>query len=258
MLIHYDKVGVLKPEYIDPDTKYRYYSIQQLKSLAMIKSLQAVGVSLGDIKEKYLNTNIEGYIKNLKREEKIIEDKFNEIQRAKKIIEDKLACLEEITDMGYDTEFKIKNFPLRHVVSSPVKNKTMEDLTPIIVDLNVMVDLEKKVLGRNFLVVGELAAIKKYPRNNLQDEEILLGIFSKTDISVEGPVKMKFEAGTYLCFYREGFFLEAEDSDIIEEWCRENDYDVEGSLLMMPVILPFLNMEKKLYQVQIKVKKIGG
>ena len=30
-LRHYEKLGLLQPEYIDPDTGYRYYSIRQFE-----------------------------------------------------------------------------------------------------------------------------------------------------------------------------------------------------------------------------------
>ena len=29
LLRHYDKIGLLKPEYTDPETGYRYYSVRQ-------------------------------------------------------------------------------------------------------------------------------------------------------------------------------------------------------------------------------------
>ncbi|WP_372713385.1 MerR family transcriptional regulator [Ilyobacter sp.] len=250
MLIHYDKMDILKPAYTDPETKYRYYSIQQIKSLAMIKSLQAIGVSLGEIKKNYLNTNMKEYIKNLRMEEKIVEKKFLEIQRAKKIIEDKLNCLEEIVDLKEEIEFKIKNIPLRYLIYSVVKSKKLEDLPPVVIGL------EKRNQGRDFLTVGDIAAVKYNPENKEEKEEILLGIFSKGDTSGDGFKNLKFDGGEYLSFYRKGFFLEGENSDIIEEWCSKNSYKPVGNALLIPLLLPFLNLEESMYQVQIKVNKL--
>ena len=248
MLIHYDKMDILKPAYTDPDTKYRYYSIQQIKSLAMIKSLQAIGVSLGEIKKNYLNTNMKEYIKNLRMEEKIVEKKFLEIQRAKKIIEDKLNCLEEIVDLKEEIEFKIKNMPLRYLIYSVVKSKKLEDLPPVIVDL------EKRNQGRDFLTVGDIAAVKNH--SGTEKEEILLGIFSKAEKSDDGFKNLKFDEGEHLCFYRKGFFLDRDDSDIIEEWCSKNGYKSVGNALIIPLLLPFLNLEESMYQVQVKINKL--
>lgn len=46
----YDKIGLFKPSYTDPDNQYRYYSNTQLFYLDIIKSLKHVGVPLGEIK----------------------------------------------------------------------------------------------------------------------------------------------------------------------------------------------------------------
>lgn len=46
-LRHYDKIGLLKPYHIDPETGYRYYSISQYEVLGTIKDLRSIGFSLG-------------------------------------------------------------------------------------------------------------------------------------------------------------------------------------------------------------------
>jgi DNA-binding transcriptional MerR regulator len=48
-LRHYDAVGLLKPEKVDPFTGYRYYSARQLRSLNRILALKEVGFSLEEI-----------------------------------------------------------------------------------------------------------------------------------------------------------------------------------------------------------------
>ena len=48
-LRHYDALGLLKPEKVDPFTGYRYYSAKQLQSLNRILALKEVGFSLEEI-----------------------------------------------------------------------------------------------------------------------------------------------------------------------------------------------------------------
>ncbi|MFN8502586.1 MerR family transcriptional regulator [Kouleothrix sp.] len=47
----YDKLGLLKPALVDPDTDYRYYSIDQLPRLNRILALKDLGFSLEQIAE---------------------------------------------------------------------------------------------------------------------------------------------------------------------------------------------------------------
>ncbi len=48
-LRHYDTLGLLKPEKVDPFTGYRYYSARQLQALNRILALKEVGLSLDEI-----------------------------------------------------------------------------------------------------------------------------------------------------------------------------------------------------------------
>ena len=49
-LRHYDQLGLLIPEYSDPQTGYRYYSASQLPRLNRILALKEMGMSLDQIK----------------------------------------------------------------------------------------------------------------------------------------------------------------------------------------------------------------
>ena len=45
----YDEKGLLKPRYIDPETGYRYYDINQNARLDMIVYMKELGMSLAQI-----------------------------------------------------------------------------------------------------------------------------------------------------------------------------------------------------------------
>lgn len=49
-LRYYDNIGLLKPEYVNPQSGYRYYSVNQFELLNTIKYLRALDVSIEDIK----------------------------------------------------------------------------------------------------------------------------------------------------------------------------------------------------------------
>jgi DNA-binding transcriptional MerR regulator len=49
MLRHYDEVGLLKPDHVDAESSYRYYSAQQLPRLNRILALQDLGFTLEQI-----------------------------------------------------------------------------------------------------------------------------------------------------------------------------------------------------------------
>ena len=50
-LYHYDAIGLLSPVLRDQNSKHRYYAIGQLADINMIRTLQAFGMSLSEIKK---------------------------------------------------------------------------------------------------------------------------------------------------------------------------------------------------------------
>ena len=48
-LRHYEKLGLIHPEYTDPDSGYRYYGVQQFERLNTIRYLRALDMPLEDI-----------------------------------------------------------------------------------------------------------------------------------------------------------------------------------------------------------------
>ena len=57
-LRHYDRLGLLRPAYLDPITDYRYYTLDQLPRLNRILALKDLGLSLEDI-ARMLDDHIE-------------------------------------------------------------------------------------------------------------------------------------------------------------------------------------------------------
>lgn len=55
----YDEIDLLKPAYIDPESKYRYYTIEQNARLDLIAYMKDLGMSLKEIQNVLNNENID-------------------------------------------------------------------------------------------------------------------------------------------------------------------------------------------------------
>lgn len=51
MLRHYDSIGLLTPQVIDPHSGYRFYEIAQLQRLNRIVALKALGIRLDQVRQ---------------------------------------------------------------------------------------------------------------------------------------------------------------------------------------------------------------
>ena len=93
LLIHYDRIGLLKPK----ETKsngYRYYSIKQLYIFDAIRFLLDAGMSTKEVKEYLAERttdlfldNIQGLVGNLKEQRAILDSKIGMMEKLKYITE---------------------------------------------------------------------------------------------------------------------------------------------------------------------------
>jgi len=75
VLRHYDKIGLIKPDYIDKFTDYRYYDPEQAKDFELISKFKKLGFSLKDVKKIITLWDIHS-----QETEKIFDDKIKELE----------------------------------------------------------------------------------------------------------------------------------------------------------------------------------
>jgi DNA-binding transcriptional MerR regulator len=113
-LHYYDKIGLLCP-ISRGDNNYRYYSSGQLMEVNVIRTLQALGLSLGEIKE-IISTRTPSRIEGvLSSQTDIIQSKIDSWQRAR----DLLAALRESIRSGINADenlISIRHMPEERVI----------------------------------------------------------------------------------------------------------------------------------------------
>jgi len=75
VLRHYDKIGLIKPDYIDKFTDYRYYDPKQVKDFELISKFKKLGFSLKDVKKIMTLWDTRA-----QETEKIFDDKIKELE----------------------------------------------------------------------------------------------------------------------------------------------------------------------------------
>lgn len=94
-LLYYEKLGLLTPAYVNPNTKYRYYSPEQLQLLDRILVAIELGIPL---KQLHTYENQDGFVLNKEMMEdakKIAQEKIKKIQSGLSAIEYGLQHMQE-------------------------------------------------------------------------------------------------------------------------------------------------------------------
>jgi len=80
-LIYYDKIGLIRPREVDPETGYRYYDLDQCEDLDVILFLKGLGMKLKEIKTYRNQSSSLARIKLLESQERTIRRKLDQIHR---------------------------------------------------------------------------------------------------------------------------------------------------------------------------------
>lgn len=92
-LRHYDRIDLFKPQFVDPHTGYRYYSIFQYEVLGTIKELREIGMNTAEIKQYFNERNIRNSTELLAAKHEELIQKVKELIALEENVRDKLQFL---------------------------------------------------------------------------------------------------------------------------------------------------------------------
>lgn len=192
-LRYYDSVGLLKPEKVDPDTGYRYYSTRQFERLNAIKYLRALDMPVERIRHFFENKDTDTLMELLleqQRETKLLQERLEQISRK---LETRIEQLSDALSSRLN-EISIRHIPKRRIA---VLKK----------DISLEEDLE-------------------YPIRELERQSRLQAVMflGKVGVSISGKKLLK---GEFDGFSKILVLLEqGEKSPGKEEYLEEQDYAV--------------------------------
>ncbi len=132
-LRHYENIGLLKPEYVSPDSGYRYYGTKQFEVLNTIRYLRALDMPLSEIEDFLKNKDIKLIEEKLLQQKEIVLQKQQELKRIEQKIDHRLNWLLDAQNTPLNTISLVQLPACRIVwVDDPLKIDGFLDMeTPI-------------------------------------------------------------------------------------------------------------------------------
>lgn len=90
-LRHYEQIGLLLPEKVDPRTGYRYYGVRQFELLNNIRYLRALEMPLEEITAYMQNRDVDSIEEKLLHQKELIARKKQELDQMERKIDNRLA-----------------------------------------------------------------------------------------------------------------------------------------------------------------------
>lgn len=121
-LLYYEKIGILKPAYVNPETKYRYYSPDQLPALDLIQTAVRLGIPLKQLHEyvdedgNVLNEKLMTYVHNLSIE------KIRSMQVQLRAVDYNLGCIIKNEQYSNEDGFFTREFIQRKAIFTAIED----------------------------------------------------------------------------------------------------------------------------------------
>lgn len=230
-LRHYDKIGLLKPAWRDPDTGVRYYSLSpDHDKLGTILELRDLGLSLGEISDYFQNRNLRKSCEALKAKQAEIDREIERLAERRGIIGKKVRALDAALNTNYPFgEVRRCHLPRRQVLASPL-------MTPSLVDLNREFILLSQQLEETAPVVGTDRIGISFEFDAAGELRMRAGMVLK-NCPDEGSLFEELDEAEYLCMYRFGDALDIEGSwNAMRQYAKDNGLPLASELIEIFVI----------------------
>ena len=211
-LRYYDRLGILKPAYINPDTGYRYYAIEQMLMLDMILLCLGLDIPLKQMQEymdKEGHLDMKGLLKDgrkkAEQKAKRIQDTLFQIDG----LERRIRGAEEIRNKGSDSYSKY--IGERMVIALPWNYPSTDDKA-YMSEVTKLYSLSQKLELTVFYQQGII-----HHRKGEEAKSYIFLEIQQTD--VKDPGIFNLPEGTYECSVSEDTRIdeEAETKDLTEE-----------------------------------------
>ena len=254
-LKHYDRIGLFKPAIVKPDSLYRYYTLDQIYTLILIKDLRGINMSIQDIRDYLDKRNVSKSLDILERKLTETEAELEALKKRRYYLQNKLNTLKTSNSLRYEINEVVKKvLPDRWVISYGVCIKDNDD------KYFASRQLEKSITDATPGIIccthGAFIPREELERGELKGSAIAFALIHTKDNDDYSEIQRTIPGGHYLCSYYAGRMFDREDClRRLLSYMRENNITLAGDALQINYIDDNITDcdNEFLYEIQIPV-----
>ncbi len=231
ILRRYDKAGLLKPNYVDPDTGYRYYDIKQNARFDMIQYMKELGARHSEIKEVLDSGDINRIEAILIRKREMAQCEIVNLKLQKEAIERTIESIERYRKSPKIGTLTLEYIPHRHIFSM----KTDINFYQHGIDTYglLLKKLKKYLMDHNVPAIyyhnaGTILSKENFMNQNYDSDKMFVFV----DNHFEAKEKIEaLESSMYACIYLDDFNKEKEYATRLLTFCYDSGYTITGDYI---------------------------
>lgn len=227
----YDKKNLLKPRYIDPETGYRYYSMNQNYRLDMISYMKDLGMSLSEIENIFKKEDIMLIEDVLSKKNEQIHQQMRALKARHNAVERAIESIERYRKSPTKGTTTLEYIDRRNIWGIPSTSNFYEKG---IRDFELqMAQLRERLIRKGVIQVHSYNVCTSIRKENyLQDRYIPDSLFVIVDSNFEFIHETSLiDSGMYACIYLDSYEGEIEAAGKLKAFCAKNNYTIHGDYI---------------------------
>lgn len=224
----YDKLNLLRPQYVDKETGYRYYDIHQNARMDMIAYMKELGMSLAEIGDVLSKEDLTLIEEILAQKNEQIHDQIRKLHAQHDAIERAIESIERYRKSPTTGTISLEYIDRRFCFGIPCKeNFYAEGLGGYEKELG---RLRQTLIDHAFdqihsYNVGTSIRQADFEREHFVPEQVF--VFTGNRSTAPGHTAI-LDSGMYACIYLDGFDDEIPYAGKLLDFCRQHHYRIAG------------------------------
>lgn len=226
----YDEKKLLCPRYIDPQTGYRYYDIQQNARLDLIAYMKELGMSLNEIANVLEREDITLIVDILIQKNEQLYEQINVLKNRRFAVKRAIMAMERYRKSPTSGTIVLEFLDRRCVWGLPCTYNFYEgDIKDF---EKVLFDFRSELLSHDFehihtYNIGTSIDINDFKKGKFKAKDIF--IFTP-DTELSNNLKV-IDSGMFACVYLDDYDLEIDYGMKLKEFCEQNNYIITGDYI---------------------------
>jgi DNA-binding transcriptional MerR regulator len=249
-LRYYDEKGIFQPKFVDSQTNYRYYTVDQFSMLSIIKFLREMGIPLKDIKVFIENRTPSLALQLLEKQMENLMQKQREIEYMTSMMKHKIEAIHEGIQANEST-MVVKQLSARPIRSVAIEGDISDELFEF--HLNA---LQKEIHPLFTGDIGVSISKEAIQNKDYQNYNRLFILLNPQYVQLH--TYSYIEEGTFACMCHYGTYETTVNTYMrLHDGLQQQGYEIVGDAIELGVIDYAVtpNEEEFVTEIQIPIRK---
>lgn len=228
----YDKIGLLHPRFVDTETGYRYYDIQQNARLDMIAYMKELGMSLSEIENVLKKEDITLIEDILAKKNEQIHQQIRELNARHDAVNRSISSIERYRKSPRTGTISLEYIDRRFIWAIPCNTNFYTNGVRSYEE--VLIALRRELMSNGISQfhsynTGTSILMENFTQENFVPDKAF--IFSNKRLGSNEKEHTIIDSGMYACIYLDNHDKELDYARKLLDFCKKQQYIISGDYL---------------------------